>query len=78
MLKSAWRGSFSSLTALLFSKKKKTKNRFGLGECGDQISGLYSFSFGQGIANIQTDKREIIGLPYRMRPSRKYTGVGGF
>ena len=45
--KSTWHGSFSSLAVLRvpFSKKQKSDFRYGLGECVNQISGLYRFSF---------------------------------
>ena len=34
---------------------KKKKFRYGLEECVYQISGLYTFSFGQGVWNKPTD-----------------------
>ena len=42
-------GLFSKLATLrvLFRKKQKNVFRYGLGECVNQISGLYRFSFGQ-------------------------------
>ena len=45
-------GLFSKLATLrvLFRKKqKKNVFRYGLGECVNQISGLYRFSFGQEV-----------------------------
>ena len=38
-----------------FFEKKKIIFRYGLGECGYQISGLYHFSFGQQVPSEPTD-----------------------
>ena len=62
----------------LFRTNKKI--RYAIEECVYQISGLYLFSFGQGVRHRQTDRQRPdilanIGIPYRLPALRGFGNV---